>query len=108
MKMRWRLLKKVCKLAKTIDDKEGMGIALNILSQIAFRQGNLELAQQYGRESLAIVTELENRWSVSFSLENLGRVAYAKTTIWPSKRDVPNGIAYSRRDGGFTWGGDGF
>ncbi|MFN2256459.1 MAG: AfsR/SARP family transcriptional regulator [Candidatus Promineifilaceae bacterium] len=55
----------------------GCAIANNILSQIAYQEGAYLVARQHCEASLAYERAIGNRWSLGFSLANLGRVFYA-------------------------------
>lgn len=55
----------------------GCAIANNILSQIAYQQGEYLLSRKYCEASLGLERAIGNHWSLGFSLTNLGRVAYA-------------------------------
>ncbi|HUM70107.1 MAG TPA: BTAD domain-containing putative transcriptional regulator [Chloroflexota bacterium] len=73
-------------LSKAADYQQGMGIALNILSQIAYRAGDYDAAQSYSQQSLEIVTQLGNPWSRAYSLSNLAQVAFARQAYDEARR----------------------
>ncbi|UCG23868.1 MAG: tetratricopeptide repeat protein [Chloroflexota bacterium] len=62
---------------RSADDRNGLAVAANVLSQINYLQGDYERARACGRESLALVRESGNSWSMAFSLTNLGRAEFA-------------------------------
>ena len=52
-------------------------IACNILGQTAYDCGEYTEAQAWSQQSFALEQQIGNRWSMAFSLTNLGKVAYA-------------------------------
>ncbi len=71
------LAKEALVINERCEDAYGCAIANNILSQVAYQQGAYLLARQYCEASLVFERAIGNRWSLGFSLANLGRVFYA-------------------------------
>lgn len=71
----------------------GRAIANNILSQIAFQRQAYASAQRYSETSLHIERALGNRWSMGFSLVNLGRVALAAGDLDVAEARFREGLA---------------
>ncbi|MCB0166543.1 MAG: tetratricopeptide repeat protein, partial [Anaerolineae bacterium] len=61
---------------RALGDREGTGIALLGLSDVARDQGDMALVRQYAQESLVILRELGVQWAIGFALNNLALVAY--------------------------------
>jgi tetratricopeptide (TPR) repeat protein len=55
-----------------------MTIAHNVLSQIAILLGEYQTAEQHGRQGLNLAKVVNNLWSMTYSLVNLGDVALAQ------------------------------
>ena len=72
-----RMAREAQHICRRVEDRNGLAIAANVLSQISYLQGDYEQARAFGRESLAIVRESGNSWSMAFSLTNLGRAEVA-------------------------------
>jgi tetratricopeptide (TPR) repeat protein len=65
-------LEQALALAREIDDREGMAVALYNLGDVAFRQGESGAAERYAQESLAICREIGDRQGMAFALRVLG------------------------------------
>jgi tetratricopeptide (TPR) repeat protein len=59
-------------LYRSLDDKQGMAIALNILGSVAENRGDYERAVMLSEESLALYRGLNNKRGVAVALNNLG------------------------------------
>lgn len=68
----------------------------NILSQIAYRSGQFEIARHHCQESLQIEQSLGNRWSMGFSLTNLGRFAFAMGEYAEARERYEQSLAIRR------------
>ena len=68
-------------------------ISNNILSQIAYLQERYEVALTHSQASLRLEQTLQNRWSMGFSLVNVGRVAYALGGIATAKANYEESLA---------------
>jgi DNA-binding SARP family transcriptional activator len=64
-------------ICRRVNDRNGLAVAANVLSQISYLQGDYDRALEFGRDSLTIVRESGNSWSMAFSLTNLGRAEFA-------------------------------
>ena len=61
-------------LTDASDDRYGRVIALSVLCQTAYERGDLAAARAWGEQSLELEQQIGSRWSVAFSLTNLGKV----------------------------------
>ena len=64
-------------LARQCADVHGVVVAQNVLSQIAYAEGEFDRARRLAQISLALDRERGNSWSAAFSLVNLGRAMLA-------------------------------
>jgi hypothetical protein len=63
-------------LVRELGDRDGIGIALLGLGDIARNQGDTARMRLYCEESLALFRELGHQWAIGFSLNNLALAAY--------------------------------
>ncbi len=80
-------------------DSHVLGITHNILSQISFDQGDYAAAEEHGRLSLRFVREIQNHWSMGFSLVNLGEVALAQEDFDRARQWFSESLAIRRETG---------
>jgi tetratricopeptide (TPR) repeat protein len=81
------------------DDRFIESVSANVLSQIAYLQGNFRRAQTFGQESLALQRESGNYWSMAFSLSNLGRAAFAEADYRQASAHYQEAIEIRQRLG---------
>ena len=65
------------RLARQCGEVHGVVVAQNILSQIAYAEGEFDAARRFAQVSLALDRERANGWSAAFSLVNVGRAMLA-------------------------------
>jgi non-specific serine/threonine protein kinase len=61
-------------LRREIGDEDGIAIALDNLSSLAFEQGDYERAIALHDESLSIFRRLKNKWAIGYGLSTFGEV----------------------------------
>jgi hypothetical protein len=66
----------VLELQRSLDDKEGVAVALLGLSDVARDQGDVVEIRRYGEECLVIFRETNNPRDLGFTLNNLALAAY--------------------------------
>ncbi|MBI2300106.1 MAG: tetratricopeptide repeat protein, partial [Armatimonadetes bacterium] len=64
-------------LCRELDDRPGVGNALNELGKLAWAQGDHRRARTYYEQSLEIREALGNPWSIAATVSNLGVAAWA-------------------------------
>lgn len=62
-------------LYRTTEDKRGMGVAWNVLGNVAKYQGDLERAAEFYEQSMAVMRDIGSTVNVARLLNNLGTIA---------------------------------
>jgi hypothetical protein len=79
-------------LVRELGDREGSGIALLGLGDIARNQGDTARVRLYCEESLALFRELGHQWAIGFSLNNLALAAQMEGDLalaaWQAEESV--------------------
>jgi hypothetical protein len=83
-------------LVHELGDREGIGIALLGLGDIARDQGEAGRVRAYCEQTLALFQELGQTWAIAFSLNNLALAAYLDADLALAAQRAEESVALFR------------
>jgi len=91
-----RYFQQALAIRREVQDRQGEGIDLNSLGQVAQRRGQLDAAERYYQESLAIHRDVQDRQGEGLVLSNLGQVAQRRGQLDAAERYYQESLAIRR------------
>lgn len=86
-------------ICRTIEDRDGIARALNVLGSIAFFENEFSAAQEIWNEALTIYRELGNKRAIAPVLSNLGYMALTQGHIERAQTIYEESLTYCREAG---------
>jgi tetratricopeptide (TPR) repeat protein len=83
-------------ILRELEDRQGEGVVLSSLGQIAKQRGRLEEAEQYFLQSLAIAREAQNRQGEGVVLSSLGDIAQQRGRLEEAEEHFQQALVIAR------------